>query len=465
MPSKPIASSAPATPPNYAKVVAEDGSGSRNIKSKRKEDVVPDQPVKTAAAVVATSAASSPVVEKKEVPVKETNSPTTSPADKKEDMTPKATPESDSAESIAKNSKLNPNAKEFTLNPAAKPFTPRSQQPQQPVVQPHHNAPPVQYSNQGPNVVASVHHIPNQHFQQQNQPQMIPIQTQGMPRMQNQQVHLLHPQMVVPGASMFPYPVMPQYAQPIQMNQTRPGKQSSKYQNPGNRNDQYNQNSLHNVAAATGHPVLATAPMPYQQQPGLAQLFQPMYQMQGFNPRMPVGMMGPQVSYDPSHMYRKLSPATPCPCADDCISPSVGALPVSMVAQSMSQQQNNGHHSNPSTPQQSQTPTTPGMHAAGPPTPGPHQGQTPTPQQTVMYTGQNLPPHSIAGGFNNQNMVLMGPPPPAAGPHPHPQPMAHQPAGGQQGHAVPLSVLQSSATPIVMQQQQHYQQNQPPPGR
>ena len=127
-------------------------------------------------------------------------------------------------------------------------------------------------------------------------------------------------------------------------------------------------------------------------------------------------------------------------------------------------QQNNGHHSNPSTPQ-SQTPTTPGLHG-GPPTPGPaghpHQGHTPTPQQTVMYTGQNLPPHSIAGGFNSQNIVLMGP----AGHPQHQQSVPHQsPHAGGQGHAVGpvIPVLQSSATPIVMQQ--HYQQNQPPPGR
>lgn len=300
VPSKSIASAAPPTPPNYAKVVAEDGSGTRNAKSssKRKDDVVPaEQPVKAAAPPV-----SSPVTEKKELPVKEKASPTEAAGEKKDDAaaTPKA--ESESVESIAKNSKLNPNAKEFTLNPAAKPFTPRSQQPA--VAPQHHTAPPVQYSNQPQNIVAQVHHTPHQHFQQQNPPQMVQIQTQGVPRMPNQQV-LLH-QMVGPGGNMFPYPVvMPQYQQQVQMNQPRPGKQNSKYQNPGNRNDQYNQNSPHNVAAATGHPVLATAPITYQQQPGLAQLFHPMYQMQGFNPRMQVGMMGPQVSYDPSHMYRK----------------------------------------------------------------------------------------------------------------------------------------------------------------
>lgn len=133
-------------------------------------------------------------------------------------------------------------------------------------------------------------------------------------------------------------------------------------------------------------------------------------------------------------------------------------------------QQNNGHHSNPSTPQ-SQTPTTPGLH--GPPTPGPtghpHAGQTPTPQQTVMFTGQNLPPHSIAGGFNNQSMVLMGPSghqqhqqsvQSHAGPHPG---VGGQVGGGPHGMGTVIPVLQSSATPIVMQQ--HYQQNQPPPGR
>jgi hypothetical protein len=131
---------------------------------------------------------------------------------------------------------------------------------------------------------------------------------------------------------------------------------------------------------------------------------------------------------------------------------------LSMVPQNMSQQ-NNGpqSHSNSSTPQ-SQTPTTPGLHGA-PSTPGPQQqggpvhpmnvgqqaSQTP-PAQTVMYTGQNIPPHSVSGGFNNQSMVLM------QGPH-------HQNPHGNvvsQGHAMPIPV---SVPHVVMQQ--HYNQNQP----
>ena len=107
--------------------------------------------------------------------------------------------------------------------------------------------------------------------------------------------------------------------------------------------------------------------------------------------------------------------------------------------------QNNGHHSTQSTPQ-SQTPTT--LH--GPPTPTGHQA--PTPQPTVMYAGQSLPPHSMAGGFNGQSMVLMG----AAG---HQQSMP----GGQAGHPLGpvIPVLPSSAASLVMQQ--HYPQTQPPP--
>lgn len=126
---------------------------------------------------------------------------------------------------------------------------------------------------------------------------------------------------------------------------------------------------------------------------------------------------------------------------------------MSMVPQNL-QQPNNGPQSNTSTPQ-SQTPTTPGLH--GPSTPGPQGGhgmvgqpsQTP-PAQTVMYTGQNLPPHSVSGAFNSQSMVLM-------------QPHHQNPHGNvvSQGHAmpIPVSVLQSNP-PLVMQQ--HYsQQNQP----
>lgn len=269
-------------------------------------------------AVKAAPAASSPVSEKKDPPVREKGSPAHSSVEKKENEAPsgstaaaaKGAPDGESVESIAKNSKLNPNAKEFTLNPAAKPFTPRTQPPVQHQQQQHHSSPSAQYQTH--NMVSQVHQMPHHpHFQHQNAAQVVQMQSaQGMTRMPNQQV-LLH-QMVGPGGNVFPYQVvMPQYQQQVPMNQQRPGKQNSKYQNPGNRNDQYNQNSPHNVAAATGHPVLATAPISYQQQPQLAaQLFQPMYPMQGFNPRMPVGMMAPQVPYDPSHMYRKFYPLT-----------------------------------------------------------------------------------------------------------------------------------------------------------
>ena len=244
--------------------------------------------------------------------MREKGSPTESAGDKKEESppapaTPAKTPAeaSESIESIAKNSKLNPNAKEFVLNPAAKPFTPRSQMVQpQPLPQPQqqlHSA-PAQYANPPQNLVAQVHAMPQPHFQHQAPP-MVQMPAQSVPRMPSQQV-LLH-QMVGPGG--FPYQVvMPPYQQQVPMGQSRSGKgQGSKYQNTGNRNDQYNQNSPHNVAAATGHPVLATAPITYQQQPALAAHLLPMYQMQGFNPRMPVGMMGPQMQYDPSHMYRE----------------------------------------------------------------------------------------------------------------------------------------------------------------
>ena len=131
-----------------------------------------------------------------------------------------------------------------------------------------------------------------------------------------------------------------------------------------------------------------------------------------------------------------------------------------MVPQALSQQ-NNGPHSNPPTPQ-SQTPTTPGLHG-GPSTPTGHplvggQSQTPSPAQTVMFTGQNLPPHSVAGAFNNQSqMVLMQGHPPQ--PQGHPSHSHANVAHVSQGHGMP--VIQTNTTPLVMQQQQHYQQNQP----
>lgn len=242
-----------------------------------------------------------------------------------------------SVESIAKTSKLNPNAKEFTLNPTAKPFTPRSptvnpatspaivpfspqqQQQQPPVVQTPTAAAmtvPVMHVSQQqpqhppPHQQMHHHHQPHHH----PQPPMMQMQPHqpGMNRMSHP---VILPQMVAPGNFIInnnPYHVVmnpQQYQQPPppvnQGHNPRPGGHN-KYKgnnNPNhNRNDQFNQN---NVAAATGHPVLATAPIQYQQQPGLngTQIFHPMYQMHGFAPRMPHLAMG-QV-YDPN-IYSEL---------------------------------------------------------------------------------------------------------------------------------------------------------------
>ena len=127
-----------------------------------------------------------------------------------------------------------------------------------------------------------------------------------------------------------------------------------------------------------------------------------------------------------------------------------------MVAQPMSQQ-NNGHPSNPPTPQ-SQTPTTSGMHG-GPSTPGPQHGmvtqsQTPSPAQPVMFTGPQSIPHSGAGGFNNQNMVLMQGPPNTG----HPSHQNQGQPGVIQGH---MPVIQQSPTLVIPQQHYQVQQNQP----
>ena len=302
--AKTVASVTPPTPPNYAKAVSDDrksATAAAATATRKKEEGAALE----GATAKATASPPTPTSDKKEAAKEKQASSPVEAGDKKEETgntTPKTPTVEADVESIAKNSKLNPNAKEFTLNPAAKPFTPRNQQPQQPPQQPLHQPPPpapaAHYANQAPNLVTQVHSLPPTHFQHQNA--MVQMQTQGVPRMANQQV-LLH-QMVGPGGPVFPYQVVvPPYQQ--QVSQSR-GKQGSKYQNSG-RNDQYNQSSPHNVAAATGHPVLATAPIAYQQQPALTAQLLPMYQMQGFNPRMPVGMMGPQVQYDPSHMYRE----------------------------------------------------------------------------------------------------------------------------------------------------------------
>ena len=332
-----IKSIAPSMPsvPNYARAVAQPEDRPHNawgqpnpvapvVQQNRREPEQPKLPSpevekKTAASPskVKTSPERSPQTDNRKQEEKKTES---EPLNKK---SPEREASTSSVDSIAKTSKLNPNAKEFTLNPTAKPFTPRS--PAAPVVTPAANPAVVAYSpQQSPaiNPVAIAMHPGQQHqqpqmhhhHQQHQQQPMIHMPHQpSMNRMPHQQVIL--PQMVSPNFILNnnPYQVVmnPQYQQqppppPPPVNQghnPRPGghnKYKGNNNNPNhNRNDQFNQN---NVAAATGHPVLAAASIPYQQ-PGLngTQLFHPMYSMHGFAPRMPGHIMG-QV-YDPSNIY------------------------------------------------------------------------------------------------------------------------------------------------------------------
>lgn len=230
----------------------------------------------------------------------------------------------DEKENLIKNSKLNPNAKIFTLNPAAKPFTPGKVAA---TVSPPHPQPQMihQQQHQMQPQMAPVQHMqqPQQHQpqpphpqQQQQQQQMVPVhQNQHLQRMTSPVIvtqpmgpgahpmfipNGMQPYIINPGPVSHPQHFAPQNHQRMPINNRPPKPERHPSQYPMHRP---NFDSGHNnpVAAATGHPVLASGPLApgtihfnqHNQPPGPpngTQMFQPMYPMQSFNPRF----MSPQ---------------------------------------------------------------------------------------------------------------------------------------------------------------------------
>lgn len=418
---------------------------------------VPPSPVTSAPPPVATSTSTTATTETQPArpaePAEAERTPSKSespdkpeakePAAESKETSKESTPAADK-DNILEKSKLNPNAKEFSFNPNAKPFTPRASFPQtspMPAVPPTATSPA--YQNMSP-ANARINAAP----------QVLMPPFQPMPI----------------GVQLAPFPVPGQFTppqhnngQPPRFSQRNP-KGNSNYAASQPRSNEYGQPSPHNVAAATGHPVLAAAPMPgvqmqpaayNQQMPGAPQgtmypTAMPVY-LHAHNPgghhmvRQSIGVMPHYTSDHGISMQYAFSKCLHAMCRTWLTNPFSTCALVQPLP--LGQQQNNNPHSASSTPQ-SQTPTTP-LHAIPgpnqPPTPTPvaHQAGPPTPtptQQTVMFA-QNLPPHSGAPPGNHYVPVFL---PPGAGLPPH-QPGHHihpnlsQNAAGGHPHVIPSS--------------------------
>lgn len=249
-------------------------------------------------------------------------------APKSDPVVPKKSDAIKTEDFVLKTSKLNPNAKEFTLNPTAKPFTPKSHfsPPPQPLIANHPANNPQSMMAQTPfqpQQQVQPHQQPK-HHQQASQYLVMNPQNSAMVMPQHQQV-------IGPNGQPF------QLLNSVVLNQM-PGNHNSNQYNPGynqggqprkshhgpreprqgsghTRHDNNNSYNPHNVAAATGHPVLAGAPLtasgplqfnhhhqggppgPGQPGPGGQPMFSPMF-VQGYPRMFQPQMINP---YDPQY--------------------------------------------------------------------------------------------------------------------------------------------------------------------